>query len=149
MAEDFDVEAMLEAPYKKGYLRLGQSATLRVWFTIPRYPPILVNVIQVRVESFPYQSINEYVVWVFEGGNRCNSLGKYLNLSVRHTTTLSLPTPFPFEEKPGWGTQEEQHGRSVCRMTGTVENLLGERMARRLPVIGLEGESCLYFLPMK
>ncbi|CAG2060363.1 unnamed protein product [Timema podura] len=26
-------------------------------------------------------------------------------------------------------------------MTGTVENLLGERMARRLPVIGLEGRT--------
>nr|CAD7412698.1 unnamed protein product [Timema poppensis] len=123
------------------YLRPGQSATLRACV-----------VHEVRVESFPYQSINEYVVWVFDGGNRCNSLGKYLNLSVRHTTTPSLPPLLPFEERPGWGTQEEQRGRSdlsACRMTGTVENLLGERMARRLPVTGLEGESRLYFLLVK
>nr|CAD7261468.1 unnamed protein product [Timema shepardi] len=117
MAEDFDVEAMLEAPYKKGCRGdLETCVKNEHYFLVPqdKNSVRLIEVSKVRVESFPYQSINEYVVWVFEGGNRCNSLGKYLNLSVRHTTTPSLPPSPPPLRRETWLGDARGTARPIC-----------------------------------
>nr|CAD7576542.1 unnamed protein product [Timema californicum] len=91
MAEDFDVEAMLEAPYKKGT------------------PPFLYlvdpNLSDPSSQTRPKQ-------------DECRG---DLETCVKNEHYFLVP-----------------QDKNSVRMTGTVENLLGERMARRLPVIGLE-----------